>query len=336
MNSFKQIILKTFLTILRILPPEISSSLSLNSIKFITGLNSNFLMAMPKKRLEKIKIAKLEFEHYLGLSAGIDKSGEYFHSLGTIGFSFIEVGTFTPKAQTGNDFPRIKRIYKDQSLINRLGFNNPGIKEGVENIETNKKYFSGILGISIGKNKDTSLEDAYLDYNLCMNECFLQADYIAINISSPNTKDLRKLTSPEYIKDLAKELSLTRKELDNKFNKAVPIFLKLSPDEKDENIKDIIDATLSNGFDGYIVANTIQGEFGGISGGISGELIKQKSNEMLRKVSSIVGDDATLIASGGISSKRDVEERLNNGASLIQIYTSFIYKGPSVIEELLI
>tara|TARA_A100000164_G_C21880489_1_gene760010 strand:+ start:275 stop:1246 length:972 start_codon:yes stop_codon:yes gene_type:complete len=321
--------------ILRIFPPEISSYLSLKSIKLIADLNNDFLSTIPKKNFEKVKVSNLEFDHILGLSAGIDKSGDYFDSLGSIGFSFIEVGTFTPKSQKGNEYPRIKRINKDNSLINRLGFNNPGISVAVEKIDKNKKNFSGILGISIGKNKHTSLENAYLDYNFCMTECFLQADYIAINISSPNTKDLRKLTSPEFIKDLSKEISSTRKELNKKFNKAVPIFLKLSPDEKDENIQDIVDATLSNGFDGYIVANTSQGQFGGISGGISGELLKLKSNEMLRKVNNLVGDDTTLIASGGISSKRDIEERLNNGASLIQIYTSFIYKGPFVLEELL-
>ena len=336
MNSLKKIFLKVFIKILRIFPPEISSFVSLNSLKLIANINYGFLNALPKKNLEKVKISKLEFDHILGLSAGIDKSGNYFHSLGSIGFSFIEVGTFTPKSQKGNESPRIKRISKHNSLINRLGFNNPGIKASLENINKNKKNFSGILGISIGKNKDTSLDNAFLDYNFCINECFQQADYIAINISSPNTKDLRKLSSPEYIKDLSKEISSTRRELNNKYNKLVPIFLKLSPDEKNENLRDIIDVTLSNGFDGYIVANTIQGEFGGISGGMSGELIKQKSNEVLKEVSNIVGNDATLIASGGISSKKDVEERLNNGASLIQIYTSFIYKGPSILEELLI
>ena len=336
MNSLKKIFLKVFIKILRIFPPEISSFVSLNSLKLIANINYDFLNALPKKNLEKVKISKLEFDHILGLSAGIDKSGNYFHSLGSIGFSFIEVGTFTPKSQKGNESPRIKRISKHNSLINRLGFNNPGIKASLENINKNKKNFSGILGISIGKNKDTSLDNAFLDYNFCINQCFQQADYIAINISSPNTKDLRKLSSPEYIKDLSKEISSTRRELNNKYNKLVPIFLKLSPDEKNENLRDIIDVTLSNGFDGYIVANTIQGEFGGISGGMSGELIKQKSNEVLKEVSNIVGNDATLIASGGISSKKDVEERLNNGASLIQIYTSFIYKGPSILEELLI
>ncbi len=335
MNFLRKNFFKILLKFLRIFPPEVSGSLSLNSIKLISSLDYSFLNTVPKKNFEKVKTSKLEFDHIVGLSAGIDKSGDYFHSLGSIGFSFIEVGTFTPKAQKGNKLPRIKRINKNSSLINRLGFNNPGICSAPKNIDKNKRNYSGILGISIGKNKDTSLEDAYLDYNFCMNECFDQADYIAINISSPNTKDLRKLTSPEYIKDLSKEISSTRKELDKKFNKIVPIFLKLSPDEKDENIQKIIDVTLSNGFDGYIVSNTTQGEFGGISGGISGELLKQKSNEMLRKVSNLVGGDATLIASGGVSSKRDVEERLNNGASLIQIYTSFIYKGPFILEELL-
>ncbi len=336
MNFLRKNIFKTFLIILRVFPPEISSFLSLKSIKLIANLNRNLLNARPKKRFEKIKVSNLEFEHLIGLSAGIDKSGDYFHSLSSIGFSFIEIGTFTPKAQTGNDFPRIKRIHKDYSLINRLGFNNPGIEAAIENIETNKKKFSGILGISIGKNKGTSLENAFTDYNFCIDKCFHHADYIAINISSPNTKDLRKLTSPDYIRDLSKEISSTKTELENKKNKRVPIFLKLSPDEKDENIQKLVSLTLTNGFDGYIVSNTTLGEFGGISGGISGELLKAKSNEMLKKVNSFAGNEATLIASGGISTKGDVEERLKNGADLIQVYTSFIYKGPSILEELLI
>ncbi len=333
----KKILFQLALFALRFLPPELSSYISLNSIKFLIslGIKLNGSKILSSSESMKIEVEGLKFDHYLGLSAGIDKEGKYFHSLSALGFSFVEVGTFTPRAQLGNDYPRIKRLQKNKSLINRLGFNNPGILRGMENIVTNKNNFSGILGISIGKNKDTSLENAYLDYNFCMYECFNQADYIAINISSPNTKDLRKLTSPEYIKDLSKEISSTRKELNRKFNKVVPIFLKLSPDEKDENIQDIVDATLSNGFDGYIVANTTQGEFEGICGGISGELLKQKSSEMLRKVNNLVGDDATLISSGGVSSKRDVEERLNNGASLIQIYTSFVYKGPFILEELL-
>ena len=338
MNFAKKIFFQLTLSALRFLPPELSSYISLNSIKLLNslGIKLNESKILSTFKPMEIKLDGLRFDHYLGLSAGIDKEGKYFHSLSDIGFSFIEVGTFTPRAQTGNDYPRIKRLQKNKSLINRLGFNNPGILKGMENISKNKNNFSGVLGISIGKNKDTSLENAYLDYNFCINESFNQADYIAINISSPNTIDLRKLSSPEYLKDLSKEISATRRELEKRFNKVVPIFLKLSPDEKDENIRHIVDATLSNGFNGYIVANTTQGEYGGICGGISGELLKQKANEMLRKVSNLAGNDATLIASGGISSKRDVEERLNNGASLIQIYTSFIYKGPSILEELLI
>ena len=277
----KKIFFQLTLFTLRFLPPELSSYISLNSIKLLNSLGIKFNESKILSTFEsmEIKLDGLRFDHYLGLSAGIDKEGKYFHSLSDIGFSFIEVGTFTPRAQKGNDYPRIKRLQKNKSLINRLGFNNPGILKGMENISKNKNNFSGVLGISIGKNKDTSLEDAYLDYNFCINESFNQADYIAINISSPNTTDLRKLSSTEYIKDLSiNEISAKRKELEKKFNKEVPIFLKLSPDEKDENIrKQYIDATLSNGFNGYIVANTTQGEFGGISGGISGELLKQKS-----------------------------------------------------------
>ena len=200
----------------------------------------------------------------------------------------------------------------------------------MENISKNKNNFQEFLELVLEKIKIHHLRRMLIKIIFfVLTKSFNQADYIAINISSPNTTDLRKLSSPEYIKDLSKEISATRRELEKKFNKEVPIFLKLSPDEKDENIRDIVDATLSNGFNGFIVSNTTQGKIGGISGGISGRIVKTKIlMKCLKKVSNFVGNDATLISSGGISSKRDVEERLNNGASLIQIYTSFVYKGP--------
>ncbi len=334
MYFFKNIFIRLTLALLRFVPPELASQISLISIKYFDFLNINFKTISNKSSFKKIKIMNLTFDHYLGLSAGIDKSGKYFDSLNSLGFSFIEVGTFTPLPQRGNNYPRIKRL-PNKSLINSLGFNNPGILDGIRNIRKNKHNYSGVLGISIGKNKSTPLDKAYEDYNFCLEHCFKDADYIAINISSPNTLDLRKLSSTNYIDDLTREINLKREKLEKKHLKKVPILLKLSPDENEENLQKIISTALSNNFSGFIISNTMKGTIRGISGGISGDLLKNKSGEMLRKVQGLVGDEVTLIASGGISTKVDVEERLDNGAKLIQIYTSFVYRGPSIVNELL-
>ncbi len=332
---FKNKLFKILILFMRIMPPEISSSLSLNSIKFLIKVNKNLFKVKISSNFKKISYKNLEFKHCLGLAAGIDKKGEYFDALSSVGFSFIEVGTFTPSAQKGNNFPRIKRIREEFSLINRLGFNNPGISKGVENIAKNKPNFSGILGISIGKNKDTPIEDAFKDYLYCLERCFHVADYIAVNISSPNTADLRKLTSEDYIENLTKELTIHSNILQKKHKKDLPIFLKLSPDEEESNIEKIISTSLSNGISGFIVSNTTIGEYKNISGGISGKLLKIKSLEMLKKVKNILGNESFVISSGGIFDKTDLQERLDNGAKLAQIYTSFIYEGPKVVEELL-
>ena len=337
MTLLKNFMIKASLLLFRILPPELSSYLSLNSIRILNKINKNILTYYSESPISsKLNVAGLDFKHCIGLSAGIDKEGKYFNSLGSMGFSFVEVGTFTPHPQNGNDHPRIKRITENRSLINRLGFNNPGILRGLHNIKRNRSDYSGVLGISVGKNKATKLDEAFKDYNFCIEKCFPVADYIAVNISSPNTDDLRKLTSPDYIFDLTNEIRKKMKQLEKIHNKKVPIFLKLSPDEENQNIQKIISTSLSNDFNGFIVSNTTKGYLKGISGGISGELLKEKSNQMLIDVKKFLGEEAALIASGGISSKKDVEERMDNGADLLQIYTSFIYKGPSILEELLI
>lgn len=336
MNLLKKFLIKIILNSLRVLPPEASSKISLVSLKILNQLRiklQNNQSISPKP--SKILVCGMTFDNYLGLSAGIDKEGKYFNSLGDLGFSFVEVGTFTPLPQKGNEYPRIKRIVKEESLINRLGFNNPGILKGIQNVKKNKKNFTGVLGISIGKNKDTILDDAYKDYIFCLEHCFKFADYVAINISSPNTQNLRKLSSASYVDELTKEISMKTKYLEKKYIKKVPIFLKLSPDEITEDIERIISTSLSNDFSGFIISNTMNGKFRGISGGVSGKLLKSKSLGMLRIVHGLVGDKIPLIASGGISNKFDAEERLDNGAKLIQIYTSFVYKGPNVINDLL-
>ena len=330
-----EIITKLILKVLRVFPPETSSKISLEALKIFQRFNIRLNKNVNLKKNKKIDLCGITFDHYLGLSAGIDKEGKYFKPLCSLGFSHVEIGTFTPNAQKGNDFPRVKRITDKKSLINRLGFNNPGVLQAAQNIKKNKVNFSGVLGISIGKNKDTSLENAYKDYNYCLENCFHLADYVAINISSPNTKGLRDLSSSDFIEDLTIHINTKAKEIEKNHLSRVPIFLKLSPDEDEKNLEAIISASMSNNFSGFIISNTSQGTFKGITGGISGELLKAKSNNLLKKVYGYVGNEIPLIASGGISSKHDVEERLDNGARLIQIYTSFIYEGPKIINELL-
>ncbi len=331
----KQFFIELSLRILRLFPPEFSSFLSLRLLNLGFIIKSKFSIKRENKNAAPcLKIEELEFRNPLGLAAGLDKEGKYFNSLGSLGFGFIEVGTFTPKPQKGNSFPRIKRLLKDKSLINRLGFNNPGIDEAVLNIKKLKNSSSPILGISIGKNKDTSLENAYKDYLLCLKKVYAIADYIAVNISSPNTKDLRKLSSSDYFDDLVGEIGYYHHQLAENFKKKIPIFLKLSPDEKDENLTRIVSSSISNGFTGFIVSNTAMSEVKGIKGGISGDLLKPKSLEILKKVKAI-SENSIIISCGGISKKEDFEERKDLGADLIQIYTSFVYQGPKVVNKIL-
>ncbi len=315
------------------LDPEAAHDLAIQSLKF--NILPKSIFSVDKEELLETELLNERIPNPIGLAAGFDKSAEVYNSLFKLGYGFVEVGTITPKRQLGNPKPRVFRLEKEQALINRLGFNNPGIIQGVKNIKNNKKYFSGILGVSIGKNKETKLEDAYKDYLFCLRHCFEISDYIAVNISSPNTEDLRELSSEGFIFDLTAKINEEALNLKNTFGKKVPIMLKLSPDEDDKNLENIIISASSNGFDGFILTNTMQGERKGIRGGISGELLKDKSLNLLKKVKNIVHDEKILISSGGISTKNDLEERIDNGAKLIQIYTSFVYKGPKIVKELL-
>ena len=337
LKSILWFFLSIILFILKRFPPESSKKLSLLFLK----LSSKYLSFLPIYRLDENKISEkkillngLSFKNNIGIAAGLDKEGKYFSALGSLGFGFVEVGTFTPVAQKGNSKPRIRRL-KNESIINRLGFNNPGIDEGVKNIKRNLNNFKGILGISIGKNKNTELKNAYKDYIFCMNRSYEVADYLAINISSPNTEGLRDLASNEFIEKLIHEITSEKKRLETKFLKNVPIFVKISPDENDKNLFHLIKVSENYGINGFIVSNTYIGEANGMSGGISGSMLKEKSLNMLKKVNSLKSKDLTLISSGGISSKNDVKERIENGADLIQIYTSFVYRGPSILDELI-
>ena len=331
------LIINYSLKILRLLPPEASSDLSLITNKLFFLIFNYFIKNnyLQKTKNKNISLLNLNFPNRIGLGAGLDKKGKYVESLGNLGFGFIEVGTFTPLPQKGNEHPRIKRLKSKNSLINRLGFNNPGIDIGLKNLEKNRKKFNGIVGISIGKNKNTSLESAHLDYVYCLQKAYLAADYIALNISSPNTDGLRELFKENYFDSLIGNINFEASKLQKDLNKFTPLFLKISPDENEKRIEEIIECSLRNNISGFIVSNTSLGQFKNIEGGISGELLKAKSIRMLQIVNKINARRGLVISSGGISTKEDLEQRRALGADLFQIYTSFVYEGPKIIDDLL-
>ena len=327
-----------FLKLLRILPPETSSKISLVSIKLIFLLFPIIFRNRSVKYFSSInehEVLNLKFPNKIGISAGLDKEGKYFSSIGSIGFGFVEIGTFTPKPQKGNSHPRVKRINSEKSLVNRLGFNNPGILEGIKNLKENKQYYPGIVGVSIGKNKDTPLSEAFKDYVFCLKESYESADYIAINISSPNTKDLRLLSEQDYFSSLIKKIMSAKKKLKIKHQKETPFFVKISPDEDLSHLKHIIEESISSGISGLIVSNTSLGEFENFRGGVSGKLLQDKSLETLKTVNEINKGRLSIISSGGIFDRADIIERSKLGADLFQIYTGFVFEGPKILDELL-
>lgn len=281
----------------------------------------------------------IEFPHAVGLAAGLDKNGEHLDALAKLGFSFIEVGTITPRPQVGNPKPRLFRLPQAQAIINRMGFNNHGVDVLLDNI--NKADYRGILGINIGKNKDTSLDQAVDDYLYCLRKVYARASYITINVSSPNTPDLRQLQQGEYFSGLIKKLREEQLILADAHQRHVPLVVKLSPDENDETLKRMADVILACGVNGIIATNTTcardaVGDFpyGGEQGGLSGRPLMDRSTHCIRILKQAVGNDVTLIGVGGIFSAADACEKVAAGASLVQIYTGLIYQGPALVREL--
>ena len=281
----------------------------------------------------------LEFSHPVGLAAGFDKNAAYLDVLQKLGFSFIEVGTVTPRPQMGNPKPRLFRLPAAHAIINRMGFNNQGVDTLVANIQ--RSEYRGILGINIGKNKDTPLDKAAEDYLYCLGQVYAHASYITINISSPNTPHLRELQQGDYFKDLINALREEQLHLADEHNRYVPMLVKLSPDETDETLKTMADVVVSLGLDGIIATNTTCSRddvrtlpHGLEVGGLSGRPLALKSTHCLRVLKEVVGDDLILIAAGGIDSPAIANEKLQAGASLLQIYTGLIYEGPGLVKRL--
>lgn len=287
--------------------------------------------------LEKV-VAGLKFKNQLGLAAGFDKDAKYLKELAILGFGFIEIGTLTPKPQSGNEKPRLFRLPKDNALINRMGFNNEGVLIAKERLKRKPKNI--IVGGNIGKNKTTPNEEAVNDYIFCFNELFEVVDYFAVNVSSPNTPNLRELQEKEPLKKILQALQ----EINKSKEKSKPIFLKIAPDLSNSQLDDVVEIILETGIAGVIATNTtitrehlktnkqkIQ-EIG--NGGLSGKPLTKRATEVIGYISKKSNSAFPIIGVGGIHSPEEALEKLNAGANLVQIYTGFIYEGPSLVKKI--
>jgi dihydroorotate dehydrogenase len=285
-----------------------------------------------------VRAMGLEFPNPVGLAAGLDKDAAHIDALGALGFGFIEVGTVTPRPQAGNPKPRLFRLPAKEALINRFGFNNVGADEVVRNIE--RAQWRGILGVNIGKNADTPPERAVEDYEIGLEKVYAKASYVTVNISSPNTKGLRDLQQKEQLEELLRRIMQKKEILAERHGRRVPLALKVAPDLRDEEIEDIADAVRRNRIDAVIATNTSLSRAGvtGLehceeAGGLSGAPIRGLATEVLRKFASRLKGETLLIGAGGILSGEDAAEKLRAGASLVQLYTGLIYRGPGLVAE---
>ena len=305
------------------------------------------MLFSPKKPFKKINIGGLTFRNRLGLAAGLDKDGTAIRFWEALGFSHVEVGTVTPLPQPGNAKPRIFRLVKDKAIINRLGFNNNGADALKENIIKARKSLSKdfIIGANIGKNKETLIEKAYEDYKICLEKLYEQADYFTINISSPNTEELRKLQTEDYLDELLGEIQETNSRLsENKPEKGKVIFLKIAPDLTDEEIATIYSLAVKNNINGIIATNTTITRNGldekiNKEGGLSGKPLKQISDRVLSILKNLNEKNETnkliLIGVGGVYNQGGYEDKIEEGAELAQLCTGFVYEGPGSIKRIL-
>ena len=320
------------------LDPETAHGLGMSGVSFMHRAGIACLIARPIPP-DPVKVMGLTFPNPVGLAAGLDKDGECIDALGAMGFGSIEIGTVTPRPQPGNDKPRLFRLVDAEGLINRMGFNNHGVDNLVENVK--KAHFDGILGINIGKNKDTPVENGKDDYLICMEKVYAYAGYIAVNISSPNTPGLRSLQYGEALDDLLSAIKNKQNELQTIHHKYVPVAVKIAPDLSPEELIQVADSLVRHNIDGVIATNTtldrslVQGMKNcDEAGGLSGRPVQLKSTEIIRALSAELKGRLPIIGVGGIDSVIAAREKMAAGASLVQIYSGFIFKGPPLIKEI--
>jgi dihydroorotate dehydrogenase len=296
------------------------------------------LLRIRRPRPSPLRLFGLEFANPVGLAAGLDKNAAHIDALSVLGFGFIEVGTVTPRPQPGNPKPRLFRLPKANALINRFGFNNVGVEAFVRNVK--RANYRGVLGINIGKNFDTPIERAADDYIACLEAVYAHAGYVTVNISSPNTQGLRALQEKVELDALLSRIAESRKALEDRHGRRVPLLLKIAPDLDAEQLRAIVEALLHHGFDGVIATNTSLSREGvdGLphaaeQGGLSGAPIRARATGVVAALAKELGGALPIIGAGGIISGADAKEKRDAGASLVQIYTGLIYRGPGLIAE---
>jgi dihydroorotate dehydrogenase len=362
---------KILRSILFLFPPEWTHYFSMNCLKVLCFLSpirqliAIFFRAHDSRLTTHV--LNLEFKNPVGLGAGFDKNAKYLRELETLGFGFIEIGTVTPLPQEGNPQPRLFRLPKDKALINRMGFNNDGVKVVAERLKTWRKrptsnvkrqtnsLFTShvsfgrrrlaegaarlIIGGNIGKNKNTPNEEAWKDYAICFNELHPYVDYFVVNVSSPNTPGLRELQEKESLKRILLHLLM----INNGKANSKPVLLKIAPDLSPEQVDDVIDLALEIKLDGIVATNTTIRRDGLVhevgvgnqeAGGLSGAPLKQRSTEIIKYIHQKANGQIPIIASGGIFSSADAREKINAGASLVQVWTGFIYEGPGIVKNI--
>jgi dihydroorotate dehydrogenase len=322
------------------LDAEVAHHLSLAALRWMEKSRILPLVSPEGESAAPVEIMGLKFQNRVGLAAGLDKEGNTIDALGRLGFGFVEIGTITPRPQAGNPKPRLFRLIDHEAIINRMGFNNPGIDVGVENVRA-AKSFGGIVGFNIGKNKDTPNENAADDYLECLRKAYPVADYVAVNLSSPNTPGLRDLQGAEASARLLGTLKKEQQRLAAEHGKQVPLLFKVAPDLDETHIADLSQVFLDGGLDGLIATNTtldrdrVAGHPRATeAGGLSGRPVFEKSTAALGMFASHLGSRIPIIGVGGISSVEDAEAKILAGASLVQIYTSFVFQGPALVREL--
>ena len=319
------------------LEPEHAHHITLRTFSLLSHIN---LPPRVAPRTTPTTLMGLNLPNPIGLAAGLDKNGECIDGLAALGFGFIEVGTVTPRPQEGNPQPRLFRISAHRAIINRMGFNNRGIDALLANIKSAK--YTGILGINIGKNATTPIENAVEDYLTCLNKAYEYASYITVNISSPNTQNLRSLQEGNELSKLLNELKEKQAQLAQKTGRYVPLAVKIAPDLDQEQIADIADVILQTDMDGVIATNTTIDKSGlGHSpwaqeaGGLSGEPVREVSNLVLQNLAQELNGKVPIIGAGGILSGADAAEKIHLGATAVQLYSGLIYRGAGLVKECL-
>lgn len=321
------------------LDPELAHTVTLKLLKLAdkTGLSA---LSKASSDNKPVTVMGLKFKNPVGLAAGLDKNGDYIDALAALGFGFVEIGTVTPRPQPGNPKPRLFRLPEHEAIINRMGFNNLGVDHLIQQVRL--ANYSGVLGINIGKNFDTAIKNATDDYLIGLRKSYDLASYITLNISSPNTKNLRQLQQGDEIKNLLSTLKEEQLKLQQEHDKYTPIVVKIAPDLDDDEVIHIASLLMEFDIDGVIATNTtisreaVQGHpHAEETGGLSGRPVKEQSTHVVAGLASELNGDTPIIAAGGILTAEDAQDKLKAGASLVQIYSGLIYRGPQLIEDIL-